>query len=137
MGAAEVIDRRTLSEPGAPIGKERWAGAIDSVGSHTLANVLAQTRYRGAVAAFGLAQGVDLPGSVLPFILRNVTLAGIDSVNAPQDARLQAWARLATDLELDKLAQATQVIGLSDVVGLVEPMLHGQVRGRTVVDVNA
>ncbi|MGM3175705.1 MDR family oxidoreductase [Dickeya lacustris] len=137
LGAAEVIDRRTLSEPGAPIGKERWAGAIDSVGSHTLANVLAQTRYRGAVAAFGLAQGVDLPGSVLPFILRNVTLAGIDSVNAPQDARLQAWARLATDLELDKLAQATQVIGLSDVVGLVEPMLHGQVRGRTVVDVNA
>ncbi|MCO7262377.1 acrylyl-CoA reductase (NADPH) [Dickeya zeae] len=136
LGAAEVIDRRTLSEPGAPIGKERWAGAIDSVGSHTLANVLAQTRYRGAVAAFGLAQGADLPGSVLPFILRNVTLAGIDSVNAPQDVRLQAWERLATDLDLGKLAHATQVIGLTDVVDLVGPMLHGQVRGRTVVDVN-
>ncbi|MGM3224294.1 MDR family oxidoreductase [Dickeya zeae] len=136
LGAAEVIERRTLSEPGAPIGKERWAGAIDSVGSHTLANVLAQTRYRGAVAAFGLAQGADLPGSVLPFILRNVTLAGIDSVNAPQDVRLQAWERLATDLDLGKLAHATQVIGLTDVVDLVGPMLHGQVRGRTVVDVN-
>ncbi len=137
LGAAEVIDRRTLSEPDAPIGKERWAGAIDSVGSHTLANVLAQTRYRGAVAAFGLAQGADLPSSVLPFILRNVTLAGIDSVNTPQDVRLQAWARLATDLDLGKLVHATQVIGLTDVVGLVEPMLQGQVRGRTVVDVNA
>lgn len=137
LGAAEVIDRRTLSEPGAPIGKERWAGAIDSVGSHTLVNVLAQTRYRGAVAAFGLAQGADLPGSVLPFILRNVTLAGIDSVNAPQDARLQAWARLATDLDLGKLAHATQVVGLAEVPGLAVPVLQGQVRGRTVVDVNA
>lgn len=137
LGAAEVIDRRTLSEPGAPVGKERWAGAIDSVGSHTLANVLAQTRYRGAVAAFGLAQGADLPGSVLPFILRNVTLAGIDSVNAPRDARLQAWARLATDLDLGKLAHATQLIGLAEVAGLAGPVLQGQVRGRTVVDVNA
>lgn len=137
LGAAEIIDRRTLSEPGAPMGKERWAGAIDSVGSHTLANVLAQTRYRGAVAAFGLAQGADLPGSVLPFILRNVTLAGIDSVNAPQDARLQAWARLATDMELDKLARATHVVGLAEVPGLAGPVLQGQVRGRTVVDVNA
>jgi acrylyl-CoA reductase (NADPH) len=137
LGAAEVIDRRTLSEPGAPIGKERWAGAIDSVGSHTLANVLAQTRYRGAVAAFGLAQGTDLPGSVLPFILRNVTLAGVDSVNAPQEVRLQAWARLATDLDLGKLARATQVVGLADVPGLADPVLQGKVRGRTVVDVNA
>ena len=137
LGAAEVIDRRTLSEPGPPIGKERWAGAIDSVGSHTLANVLGQTRYGGAVAAFGLAQGADLPGSVLPFILRNVTLAGIDSVNAPQDARLRAWARLATDLDLDKLARATQVVSLAEVPGLAVPVLQGQVRGRTVVDVNA
>lgn len=137
LGAAEVIDRRTLSEPGAPIGKERWAGAIDSVGSYTLANVLAQTRYRGAVAAFGLAQGTDLPGSVLPFILRNVTLAGIDSVNAPQDMRLRAWARLATDLDLGKLARATKVVGLAEVPGLAGPVLQGQVRGRTVVDVNA
>jgi len=137
LGAVEVIDRRTLSEPGAPIGNERWAGAIDSVGSHTLANVLAQTRYRGAVAAFGLAQGMDLPGSVLPFILRNVTLAGIDSVNAPQDVRLAAWSRLATDLDLDKLARATRVVRLADVPGLAEPVLRGQVRGRTVVDVSA
>ncbi|MDD7973474.1 MDR family oxidoreductase [Roseinatronobacter alkalisoli] len=137
LGAVEVIDRRTLSEPGAPIGNERWAGAVDSVGSHTLANVLAQTRYRGAVAAFGLAQGMDLPGSVLPFILRNVTLAGIDSVNAPQDVRLAAWSRLAKDLDLGKLARATQVVGLADVPGLAEPVLRGQVRGRTVVDVSA
>lgn len=137
LGAAEVIDRRTLSEPGAPIAKERWAGAIDSVGSHTLANVLAQTRYRGAVAAFGLAQGTDLPSSVLPFILRNVTLAGIDSVNAPLDVRLQAWARLARDLEPGKLARATRIVPLAEVPSLVGPVLQGLVRGRTVVDVNA
>lgn len=137
LGAAEIIDRRTLSEPGAPIAKARWVGAIDSVGSHTLANVLAQTSYRGAVAAFGLAQGADLPGSVLPFILRNVTLAGIDSVNAPQALRLQAWARLARDLELGKLALATRVVSLAEVPSLVTPVLQGQVRGRTVVDVNA
>ena len=136
LGAAEVIDRRTLSEAGAPIAKERWAGAIDSVGSHTLANVLAQTRYRGAVAAFGLAQGADLPGSVLPFILRNVTLAGIDSVNAPRESREDAWARLALDLDLGKLERATQVVGLTDVLDLSGPVLQGQVRGRTVVDVN-
>lgn len=137
LGAAEVIDRRTLSEPGAPIAKERWAGAIDSVGSHTLANVIAQTRYRGAVAAFGLAQGTDLPASVLPFILRNVTLAGIDSVNAPQDVRLQAWARLARDMEPGKLAHATQIVPLAEVPSLDGPVLQGLVRGRTVVDVNA
>jgi acrylyl-CoA reductase (NADPH) len=137
LGATEVIDRRTLSEPGAPIAKELWAGAIDSVGSHTLANVLAQTRYRGAVAAFGLAQGADLPGSVAPFILRNVTLAGIDSVNAPQALRLQAWARLVSDLDLDKLSRATQVVGLAEVPGLAGSLLRGEVRGRTVVDVNA
>src|SRR3546814_5588096 len=90
LGAAEVIDRAGLSEPGKPIARERWAGAVDSVGSHTLANVLAQTRYRGVVTACGLAQGLDLPATVLPFILRNVTLAGIDSVNAPQSVRLEA-----------------------------------------------
>ncbi len=137
LGAAEIIDRRSLSEPGAAIAKERWAGAIDSVGSHTLANVLAQTRYRGAVAAFGLAQGADLPGSVLPFILRNVTLAGIDSVNAPQDARVLAWARLARDLEPSKLARVTQIVSLAEVPRLAGPVLQGKVRGRTVVDVNA
>ncbi|MBN3785612.1 MDR family oxidoreductase [Burkholderia sp. Ac-20353] len=137
LGAAEVIDRRTLSELGAPVAKERWAGAIDSVGSHTLANVLAHTRYRGVVAAFGLAQGADLPASMLPFILRNVTLAGIDSVNAPQDVRLQAWARLASDLDLDKLALTSESIGLADVPGIALRVLEGKVRGRTIVDVNS
>jgi acrylyl-CoA reductase (NADPH) len=137
LGAADVIDRRTLSEAGAPIAKERWAGAIDSVGSHTLANVLAQTRYRGVVAAFGLAQGADLPASVLPFILRNVTLAGIDSVNAPQPVRLQAWARLASDLDLDKLARTAKVIGLAEVPEVASQVLAGRVQGRTIVDVNA
>jgi len=137
LGAADVIDRHTLSEPGAPIARERWAGAIDSVGSHTLANVLAQTRYRGVVAAFGLAQGADLPASVLPFILRNVTLAGIDSVNAPKPVRLQAWSRLASDLDLDKLARTTRVVGLAEVPEVARQVLAGKVRGRTVVDVNA
>lgn len=137
LGAAEIIDRHTLSAPGAPIAKERWAGAIDAVGSHTLANVLAQIRYRGVVAAFGLAQGADLPGSVLPFILRNVTLAGIDSVNAPLAARQRAWARLATDLDLGKLARTTQVIGLAQVPAIAAQVLEGRVQGRTVVDVNA
>ncbi|WP_434630685.1 oxidoreductase [Pseudomonas sp. Z1-29] len=137
LGAFEIIDRHTLSEPGAPVAKERWAGVIDSVGSHTLVNALAQTRYRGVVAAFGLAQGADLPGSVLPFILRNVTLAGIDSVNAPQDVRLQAWARLARDLDVNKLARTTQVVGLAQVPQVAAQVLEGKVRGRTVVDVNA
>ncbi|MCD7042559.1 MULTISPECIES: MDR family oxidoreductase [Pseudomonas] len=137
LGAAEIIDRRTLSEPGAPIGKERWAGVVDSVGSHTLANALAQTRYRGVVTAFGLAQGADLPASVLPFILRNVTLAGIDSVQAPQSVRLQSWSRLAADLDLEKLASTTTVIGLAEVPAIADRVLEGKVRGRTVVDVSA
>ncbi|WP_434570117.1 acrylyl-CoA reductase (NADPH) [Pseudomonas sp. Z3-6] len=137
LGATQVIDRNTLSQAGAPIGKERWAGVIDSVGSHTLANALAQTQYRGVVAAFGLAQGADLPGSVLPFILRNVTLAGIDSVNAPQAVRLRAWSRLAQDLDLSKLARTTQVVGLAEVPAVAGRVLEGKVRGRTVVDVNA
>ena len=137
LGAAEILDRATLSEPGAPIAKERWAGAIDAVGSHTLANVLAQTRYCGVVAAFGLAQGADLPGSVLPFILRNVTLAGIDSVNAPYSAREQAWTRLAADLDLGKLARTTQMISLAEVPALAGQVLQGRVQGRSVVDVNA
>ncbi len=137
LGAAEIIERRTLSEPGPPIASERWAGAVDSVGSRTLANVLAQTQYRGVVAACGLAQGLDLPGSVLPFILRNVTLAGIDSVNAPQEARLEAWSRLARDLDLSKLARTTQVVGLAEVPDVVGRILEGKVRGRMVVDVNA
>jgi acrylyl-CoA reductase (NADPH) len=137
LGAAEIIDRRTLSEPGAPIGEERWAGAIDTVGSHTLANVLAHTRYRGVVAANGMAQGVDLPATVLPFILRNVTLAGIDSVNAPHEVRLEAWSRLAQDLDLSKLAQTTKLIGLADVPNVVGEILAGRTQGRLVVDVNA
>lgn len=137
LGAAEIIDRRTLSEPGKPITGERWAGAVDSVGSHTLANALSQTKYRGVVAACGLAQGPDLSTSVLPFILRNVTLAGIDSVNAPHEVRLQAWARLARDLDLGKLARTTRVVGLTEIPELVEHIFAGKVQGRTVVDVNS
>jgi acrylyl-CoA reductase (NADPH) len=137
LGAAEVIDRRTLSEPGAPIVSERWAGAVDCVGQHTLANVLAQTKYRGVVAACGLAQGSDLPGSVLPFIRRNITLAGIDSVNGPPAVRIEAWARLARDLDLNKLGRATNVIGLADMSAVANQILEGKIQGRTVVDVNA
>jgi acrylyl-CoA reductase (NADPH) len=136
LGAGEIIDRGSLSEAGPPIAAPRWIGAVDSVGSHTLANVLAQTDYRGAVAACGLAQGVDLPGSVFPFILRNVTLAGIDSVNAPTSARLQAWDRLARDLDLAKLATSVQRVGLAGAVQVGQDILQGKVRGRTVVDVN-
>ncbi len=136
LGAAEIIDRNTLSEPGRSIGKERWAGAVDSVGSHTLANVLAQTKYRGVVAACGLAQGMDLPGSVAPFILRNITLAGIDSVNAPRDVRLTAWQRLARDLDPALLASTVTEVGLGEVVATATALLEGGVRGRTVVDVN-
>jgi acrylyl-CoA reductase (NADPH) len=137
LGAAEIIDRKTLSEPGPPIAAPKWVGAVDSVGSHTLANVLAQTDYRGAVAACGLAQGVDLPGSVFPFILRNVTLAGIDSVNAPFEPRAKAWDRLARDLDLTKLATTVTQVGLADVPAVGRAILEGKVRGRTVVDVNA
>lgn len=137
LGAAEVIDRNTLSQPGAPLSAERWAGAVDSVGSHTLANVLAQTQYRGVVTACGLAQGVDLPVTVLPFILRNVTLAGIDSVNAPQEVRIKAWSRLARDLDLEKLARTTTVVGLAEVPAVAGRILEGKIRGRTVVDVNS
>jgi acrylyl-CoA reductase (NADPH) len=110
--------------------------SIREVGSHTLANVLAQTRYRGVVAACGLAQGADLPATVLPFILRNVTLAGIDSVNAPQGVRVEAWSRLARDLDLKKLAQTTQVIGLAEVPDVARRILEAKIRGRVVVDVN-
>jgi acrylyl-CoA reductase (NADPH) len=137
LGAADVIDRQTLSEAGAPVARERWAGAVDSVGSRTLVNVLAQTQYRGVVTACGMAQGVDLPGTVLPFILRNVTLAGIDSVNAPFRARTEAWSRLARDLNLNKLARTVQVVGLAAIPDVVRQMFAGKVQGRTVVDVNA
>jgi len=136
LGAHEIIDRSELSAPGRPLGKERWAGVVDSVGSHTLVNALAQTRYGGAVAACGLAQGLDLPGSVAPFILRGVTLAGIDSVMCPAPRRAEAWRRLAADLDLTKLGAMTREVGLEDVAGLAEAILDGQVRGRLVVDVN-
>lgn len=136
LGASEIVDRATLSTPpDSPIGPERWAGAIDSVGSQTLANVLAQTKYRGVVAACGLAQGFDLPATVLPFLLRNVTLAGIDSVNAPNAVRLEAYARLARDLDLDKLDRTVTEIGLADVPRVAEAVLRGEVRGRTLVDI--
>jgi acrylyl-CoA reductase (NADPH) len=135
LGAAEVIDRATLSSPGKPLGKERWAGAIDSVGSHTLANVCATTRYRGAVAACGLAQGMDFPATVAPFILRGVTLYGIDSVMAPRPLRLEAWSRLARDLDPAKLETITREIPLAEAIPAASEILAGKIRGRVVVDV--
>lgn len=135
LGASEIIDRAELSGPGRPMGKERWAGAVDSVGSHTLANVLAQTRYGGTVAACGLAQGMDLPGSVAPFILRGVTLAGVDSVMAPLPLRTEAWGRLATELPLDLLDSLTVVHPLEDAPRLASEILAGKVRGRVVFTV--
>lgn len=133
LGAQEIIDRGELSEPGRPLAKERWIGAIDSVGSHTLANVLAATRYGGTVAACGLAQGMDLPSSVAPFILRGVTLAGIDSVMKPRPARLEAWRRLGELLDPEQLDAITQTIGLEDAIAKAEELLAGRVRGRVVV----
>ncbi len=135
LGAAEILDRAELSAPGRPLGKERWAGAVDSVGSHTLANVLAQTRYGGAVAACGLAQGMDLPASVAPFILRGVRLLGIDSVMCPAPRRRLAWDRLARDLDLAKLHAMTRTVALGEVIALAPDILDGHVRGRVVVDV--
>jgi len=134
LGAADIIDRATLSEPGRPLAKERWAGAIDSVGSHTLANICASTRYWGTVAACGLAQGMDFPASVAPFILRGVTLAGIDSVMRPRQDRIDAWARLATDLDPTALELITHEIGLSEVIETAHRLMDGQIRGRVVVD---
>ena len=133
LGAAEVIDRNELSAPGKPLGKERWAGGIDSVGSTTLANLLAMTKYRGAIAACGLAGGMDLPSSVAPFILRGVCLLGIDSVMCPIELREQAWARLSSDLDPAKLSEITQEITLDQVIDAGAKLLAGQVRGRTVV----
>jgi acrylyl-CoA reductase (NADPH) len=137
LGAAEVISRDELSAPGKPLGKERWAGVVDSVGSHTLVNACATTKYGGAVAACGLAQGMDLPGSVAPFILRGISLYGIDSVMAPLAKRQAAWARLAKDLDLAKLESLTQEIGLGAAVRAGADILAGKVRGRLVVNVNA
>ncbi|ABE38468.1 Alcohol dehydrogenase, zinc-binding [Rhodopseudomonas palustris BisB5] len=135
LGAAEIIDRNELSGPAKPLAKERWAGGIDSVGSTTLANLLSMTKYRGAIAACGLAAGMDLPGSVAPFILRGVCLYGIDSVMCPLPNRKQAWSRLASDLDRAKLAEITQEIGLDDVIDAGARVLAGQVRGRIVVKI--
>ncbi|MCF7532837.1 MDR family oxidoreductase [Pseudomonas petrae] len=134
LGATQIIDRATLAEPGRPLAKERWAGAIDSVGSHTLANICASTRYWGTVAACGLAQGMDFPASVAPFILRGVTLAGIDSVMRPRQDRLDAWARLARDLDVSLLPLINREIGLSEVIETAHLLMDGHVRGRIVVD---
>lgn len=137
LGAADIIDRNELSAAGRPLGKERWAGVVDAVGSHTLVNAIAGTQYGGTVTACGLAQGMDLPGSVAPFILRGITLAGIDSVMAPMAKRIEAWNRLASDLDLKKLDAMTSRVKLADVPALGAEILAGKVRGRIVVDVNA
>ncbi|NWD71266.1 oxidoreductase [Pseudomonas gingeri] len=136
LGAAEIIDRESLSQPGKPLAKERWAAAIDSVGSHSLANVCAGIQANGTVAACGLAQGMDFPASVAPFILRGVTLAGINSVTQPRAQRIVAWDRLAKDLDLELLALISQEVSLSEALEIAPRLLAGQVRGRVVVDVN-
>lgn len=136
LGASAFVERAALSAKGAPLQSERWAGAVDSVGSQTLATVLAQTVYGGTVAACGLAGGFDLPVTVMPFILRNVRLQGVDSVLAPRAARERAWARLASDLPTDKLAAMTTRATLAEVPALAAAIVAGQVRGRIVVDIN-
>ena len=135
LGAAEVIDRAELSGPVKALAKERWAGAVDSVGSTILANVLSMTKYGGAVAACGLAGGMDLPTTVAPFILRGVSLLGIDSVMCPQEIRREAWRRLATDLDRAKLQTITTEIGLADVLDRAPAIVEGRVRGRIVVKI--
>ena len=136
LGAMTIIDRTELSEPGRPLGKERWAAAIDSVGSHTLANACAGTKAGGAVAACGNAQGMDLPTTVAPFILRGVSLLGINSVTQPRDKRVAAWNRLADELDLDLLPAMSREVGLSEALSVADDLLDGRIRGRIVVDVN-
>ena len=135
LGATEVIDRSEFEVPGRPLQSQRWAGAVDAVGSQTLATVLAQTRYGGTVAACGLAQGPDLPATVLPFILRAVTLVGINSVEAPAALRETAWRRLATDLDEEALAAMTRFVPLAEAIPAADELLAGRLRGRTVIDV--
>jgi acrylyl-CoA reductase (NADPH) len=135
LGAAEIIDRKELSGPARPLGKERWAAGVDSVGSHTLANLLSMTKYGGAIAACGLAGGMDLPTSVAPFILRNVALLGVESTMAPRSRRLEAWRRLASDLDHDKLAAMTTTMRLDEVIEAGREILAGKVRGRVVVEI--
>ena len=137
LGAVAVIDRAELASPGKPLQKERWAGVVDAVGSHTLANACAQTRYGGTVTACGLAQGMDFPATVAPFILRSVRLIGVDSVMCPQARRQRAWQTLATDLDRSKLDAATSEIGLAKAIEVAPALLAGKVKGRVVVDVNA
>ncbi len=134
LGASEIIDREELSGPARPLGKERWAGGIDAVGSHTLANVLSMTSYGGAVAACGLAQGMDLPASVAPFILRGVSLLGVDSVMAPKELRMEAWQRIAKELDHKKLGAIASVVPFSDVISAATDIIEGRVRGRVVVE---
>jgi acrylyl-CoA reductase (NADPH) len=136
LGASEVIDRAELSAPGKPLGRERWAAGVDSVGSHTLANVLAQAKYGGAIAACGLAQGFDLPVTVMPFILRGVSLLGIDSVMAPRALRTEAWARLAAELDHSKLEALTRTIGFDEIIAAAHEIVAGRIRGRVIVDMN-
>jgi acrylyl-CoA reductase (NADPH) len=137
LGASDIVDRNTLSAAGKPLQKERWAGVVDCVGSHTLANACAQTRYGGFVAACGLAQGMDFPASVAPFILRGVSLLGIDSVMAPLAVREKAWARLASDLDASKLESISTLVGLGGAIQAGQDIVAGKIRGRVVVDVNA
>lgn len=136
LGAKEIMNRAAYAQAGKPLAKERWAGVVDVVGGHTLANACAATRYGGAVAACGLAGGMDFPSTVAPFILRGVTLAGVDSVMCPRDRRLKAWARLGKELDLTKLESMTTEVILNDCIGLADQLLAGQVRGRLVVNVN-
>lgn len=135
LGAAEVIDRAELSAPGKPLQKERWAGVVDSVGSHTLANAVAQTRYGGTVAACGLAQGMDFPATVAPFILRAVKLIGVDSVMAAKERRIDAWSNLASEMQAETLERITQEIALGEAMDWAPKILAGGVRGRLVVNV--
>jgi len=137
LGAASIMDRNDLSSPGKPLARERWAGVVDSVGSHTLANACAACKYGAAVAACGLAGGMDFPASVAPFILRGITLYGIDSVMAPQALRQQAWQRLASDLDMSRLETITSEVGLNQVVDTASALLEGKVRGRVVVNIAA
>lgn len=136
LGAAEILERSRFASPGKPLQTARWAGAIDVVGSHTLANICATMQYRGVVAACGLAGGMDFPATVAPFILRGVTLAGIDSVMCPRLERLEAWRRLSLDLDVSKLAAISTEVGLTELMSLAPKMLNGEVRGRVVVDVD-
>lgn len=136
LGASTIIDRDTLSQPGRPLGKERWAGVVDSVGSHTLANACATTKADGAVAACGLAQGMDFPSTVAPFILRGVSLLGINSVTRPYEERTEAWSRLAETLDFSLLEGITRTISLEEAIPAASDLLAGKIRGRLVVDVN-